>query len=574
MTGTRCGTVAACLLIFASLAAALQTNGPVQYVYDELGRLLAAIDANGNAAVYSYDAVGNILLISRVGSTQTSIISFTPDQGPQGASVSIYGTGFSSTSSQDTVQFNGVAATVTSATGNQIVVTVPAGATSGPITITTPAGSATSAATFTVLSGGPPTITSFGPSGIGVAGTAVTITGTNFSSSPANNHLLFNAAPAKSTSASATSIGTAVPISGTSGHLTVATPLGSAVSAGDFFVPFGTHTAADVAYTGRTTVGGSATVALNVAPKIGLLLFDGTAGQRVNLQWTSTISSCTLYLFTPSGAQLASTSCGAGYLSGAIQNTLPATGSYTIGVDAPYYTGNVSIQITDISDVVGNISIDGPAVTTTTTKAYQDARLSFNGGFQKVFLQVTQVTNPSATVALQSATGETIASIPIGNSPAGSTFNMDTQTLLGTGAYTLRVQHSGTNVGSETLQLTSAPDVTGPITMDGAPVTTTTTKLGQDVRLTFSATAGQRVFVRANNVTNPYATLYLVKPDGTNQTYTTIANGSGTTYFIDTQTLPLTGVYTLWVHLDKSEGPVKEKLSLAMRQHRDVRQRS
>jgi YD repeat-containing protein len=547
MTGTRWSAVAACLLIFASLAAALQTSGPVQYVYDELGRLIGVIDANGNAAVYNYDAVGNILSITPYPSTQVSVISFTPDQGAVGASVTVYGTGFSPMPSQDTVTFNGTVATVTSASTNQLVVAVPSGATAGPISVTSPTGSATSASSFTIITGAAPTITGFSPT-VGTSGTVASITGTNFDPSPLNDRLSFNVAPALPTAAAATTISTSVPVGATSGHVTVSTPAGAATSSQDFFIPFGTHTTADVAYTARTTVGGAATVTLSTAPKIGLVVFDGIAGQRVSVQWASTIANCNLYLFTPRGAQAAFTSCGTA--SGSIQNTLLSTGTYTIGIEAPYsvYTGSVNLQIADVSDVTGTIAIDGPAVTATTTKPNQDARLTFSAiAGQKVFLQVSVVTNPSATVNLQSLADETLSSLAIANAPSGQHFFMDTQSLVATGRYTLWIQHSGANVGSETLQLTSAPDVTGTISIDGTPVTITTTALGQDARLTFTATAGQRVFVQITNVTNPSAYVYLVKPDGTNQTYTSIGNSPGQTFFIDTQTLTAAGTYQLWV---------------------------
>jgi hypothetical protein len=123
---------------------------------------------------------------------------------------------------------------------------------------------------------------------------------------------------------------------------------------------------------------------------------------------------------------------------------------------------------------------------------------------------------------------------------------LDTQVLPTTGTYTLWVQHSGAGVGSETLQLSSvAPDVTGPITIDGSPVTVTTTTPGQDGRVTFSATAGQRISVGVTNLTNPSAYLYLVRPDGTTQTY--IFMCCGYAYVMGTQVLATTGTYTLWV---------------------------
>jgi YD repeat-containing protein len=144
---------AAALLTLAALAhvASAQTTD-ITYVYDELGRLVGVIDANGDAAVYRYDAVGNLLSIARFGPTDVSIFEWSPNRGPVGSSVTIGGTGFSATSSQNTVEFNGTAATVSSATPNRLDVTVPAGATTGPISVSTPNGNVTSASDFIVTS--------------------------------------------------------------------------------------------------------------------------------------------------------------------------------------------------------------------------------------------------------------------------------------------------------------------------------------------------------------------------------------------------------------------------------------
>jgi YD repeat-containing protein len=135
-----------------SFAVGQQTNSPIMYTYDDLGRLIGVVDAFGNGAAYSYDAVGNILSISRVIPGQLSIIGFSPSQGPIGTTVTISGTGFSTTASQNAVQFNGVAATVTSATATQIVTSVPSGANTGAIGVTAPGGSANSGSSFTVTS--------------------------------------------------------------------------------------------------------------------------------------------------------------------------------------------------------------------------------------------------------------------------------------------------------------------------------------------------------------------------------------------------------------------------------------
>ena len=151
--------------------------GDVQYVYDELGRLVGVITTT-ERAVYTYDDAGNLISISRGSSSEVSIIEFTPNNGFAGMTVTIYGTAFSTTPSQNTVTFNGMAASVTSATATQIVTQVPVGATTGPISVTTPAGAAASSTPFIVGNPTGPTITGFSPT-IGATGTAVTITGTN-----------------------------------------------------------------------------------------------------------------------------------------------------------------------------------------------------------------------------------------------------------------------------------------------------------------------------------------------------------------------------------------------------------
>ena len=63
-------------LIAVTLAAILFCISPVRgqqaavnYVYDELGRLTAVIDQQGDVAVYNYDAVGNLLSIQRINAT-------------------------------------------------------------------------------------------------------------------------------------------------------------------------------------------------------------------------------------------------------------------------------------------------------------------------------------------------------------------------------------------------------------------------------------------------------------------------------------------------------------------------
>lgn len=230
---------------------AVRAQGEVKYVYDEVGRLIAVVAPSGEAAVYSYDAVGNLLSITRTPATTVSLVSFHPRTGPTGTSVTVYGTAFSATPSQNTVTINGTAATVTSATTTQLVITVPASATTGPIAVTSPNGSATSSVVFTVTSlPGAPTIAQFSPT-IGTTGTAVTIDGSNFQAVLAQNTAVVNVLRFALSSATSSSLSTMVPTGATSGRISVRTPYGSAVSTADFYVPPYAYIASDVVYTSR-----------------------------------------------------------------------------------------------------------------------------------------------------------------------------------------------------------------------------------------------------------------------------------------------------------------------------------
>jgi len=127
----------------------------VYYVYDELNRLVAVVDQQGDAATYTYDAVGNILRIDRFDATGlaggVAISLFAPSAGAVGATVQVFGKGFGPTITQNSLLFNGRPSTITAAAPNRLVATVPAGATTGRISLTAPSGSATSSRLFRVL---------------------------------------------------------------------------------------------------------------------------------------------------------------------------------------------------------------------------------------------------------------------------------------------------------------------------------------------------------------------------------------------------------------------------------------
>ncbi|MFN0112781.1 MAG: IPT/TIG domain-containing protein [Blastocatellia bacterium] len=127
-----------------------QAGGAAYYRYDANGRLTTVLSPTGEAAVYNYDAAGNFTSITRYAANQLSILDFTPGAGGINTQVTIFGTGFNTTASANTVKFNGVTATVTAATNIQLTVTVPTGATTGLINIFNTNGTVNSNSSFYV----------------------------------------------------------------------------------------------------------------------------------------------------------------------------------------------------------------------------------------------------------------------------------------------------------------------------------------------------------------------------------------------------------------------------------------
>ncbi len=161
------------------------------------------------------------------------IENFTPTQGSVGTAVTLTGQNFAPVGAENQVAFNGVAATVISATATTISTSVPAGATTGPITVTTDGGTDTSATNFIVLAG--PTINSFTPT-TGRLGDLVTITGTGFDPTLSNNQVTIGGAAAPVQSATATQLIVSVPVAAVTGLIAVTTAGGTAQTTANFTV--------------------------------------------------------------------------------------------------------------------------------------------------------------------------------------------------------------------------------------------------------------------------------------------------------------------------------------------------
>jgi YD repeat-containing protein len=106
----------------------------ITYIYDSAGRLHYVVDPSGHVVTYTYDNDGNIQQVAVTQPSGITIDSVSPHNGSAGTSVTIFGTGFSTTC-QNTVSFNGTIATVTASSATTISTTVPTGATTGVVSV-------------------------------------------------------------------------------------------------------------------------------------------------------------------------------------------------------------------------------------------------------------------------------------------------------------------------------------------------------------------------------------------------------------------------------------------------------
>lgn len=184
----------------------------------------------------SSSVVPTAVALTGTGVVVPFITSVSPVSGPIGTSVTITGANFGGTQGTSTVTFNGTPTTPTSWSATGIVAPVPTGATTGNVVVTV-GGVASNGVSFTVAAAGPPSITSINPTS-GLAGTSVTISGTNFGTTQGTSTVAFNGVLATATSWSDTSMSivAAVPTGATSGNVVV-TVGGVASNGVSFTVP-------------------------------------------------------------------------------------------------------------------------------------------------------------------------------------------------------------------------------------------------------------------------------------------------------------------------------------------------
>jgi YD repeat-containing protein len=521
----------------------------ISYAYDASGRLIQATDATtGQSVIYSYDSSGNITSRKVVPVTTLAVSGASADEGGAGTQITVYGTGFSTNAGSDVVTIGGVAATVVSATQTQLVVTVPSGSGGGVISVTVGASTASSASSFSTSGAtAAPTISGFTPT-IGAAGTTVTVSGGGFQTSTGNDTALLNGTWTSVTAATATTLTLSVPAQAGSGKISIATPFGRAVSAGDFVVPPTGDSASSIGWTGRTTIGSSATVSLPTAGQAGLLLFDGTKGALLAIGISGdTIASCTIKVFAPNGSLLTTSAAVTGSGQGVQIPALPSDGTYTVVVDSEGNSGAITLEIA--GPVEGTLTQDGSAQPVTLSVPGQSALLSFSGTQGSyVSLDLTNVTISAGKVTVLTPSGSVLMSGAL--TTAGLSFSPQ---LPSSGFYTVEFTPAGSLAGSFSALLSTAAAAT--LVVDS----TYSASLSGSASLTFRGASGQYLGLSISSAGGSIAgaSVIVVNPDGSELSggaLTDTCAGNTCTGLVDINLGPLASTGTYTVQLQETSG--------------------
>jgi large repetitive protein len=551
------------LVLALSVLTSTPSLAQVRYHYDELGRLIQVVASDGQSAQYSYDAAGNITSIKKLSTTAISISEFTPNAGPVGTSVTLYGTGFNTTATNNTVKFNGTTAVVSAATATSLTVAVPTGATTGVITVTNTNGTATSVSSFVVgVTTLAPTITSFTPN-IGTQGTVVTVAGTNFQLAPEDNEATFGAMASivrkDASSPTATQLKLTVPTETASGKISITTPYGKATSSADFFALPGSVNLSDVEFKGRLVVNGAAVnVTTTVPGKKAVLLFDGQTGQGLHVVTASGTfaGAITAQVYSPQGFLIETLSLPSAGIADFV-NLLSwggSGGTYTI-ILSPQATDKGTILLSLVADVTGSLTVDGTA-SAINLSAGRNARYTFSAEAGKGYgLGLTGLSftpaGGSMSVQLHKPDGTHIASCDF---IASDSCNFAPGLFTAAGSYRLVFNPSGSNAASFMVMVSK--DTGGPITVDAATASTVNiVREGQNGRYKFNGTAGQSISLvwsantlsDGNTATNGYAYIALATPGNPDSAVTGVHAYENTATGSLDYTLTATGTYTVIV---------------------------
>nr|MDT0663247.1 IPT/TIG domain-containing protein [Micromonospora sp. DSM 115978] len=493
-----------------------------------------------------------------------AISGFSPASGAPGDPVTITGTGFDPAPAHNVVEFNGVRARVTAATTSSLTAIVP-GTGSGRIAVRTPGGVATSTARFTVGPTGYP-LAEVGatvdlavdgaaqPLAVATAGSvgllrfdgvrrqrvSLVLTNNTYGGSVSvrlftatNTELSGNQFNAAYQVSGNTSIGLpALPDTGT--YQIVVDPNGATGS-------IDARVVADVA--GGVLPENAATAVENTLPGQRVRLWlAATAGRSYSIGITGSTGtgSHQITVFRPDGAVVfgsATFSNGNGVLA---TGAAPVTGNYQVVIVAPTLLAR-SFTVTVAGPLdFGELSLTEAGTVVTTTLAGQTARLRFDATQGELrSLALTGSTLGSGSLRVVGPDGAQLGSYGF----SGTATEVDLPRMPSTGTYDVIVAPSGTATGSATVTL-AADVAAGALDPAGPGVAAATTRFGQNARLTFDGSVGERISLAftGSTFTGTYYA-YVFAPDGTVIVNQYVSGNND----VDLAPLPQTGAYQLVV---------------------------
>ena len=499
-----------------------------------------------------------------------TITGFSPTSGGPGTVVTISGTGFDPDPVRNAVMFNQAArAQVTAATSTSLTVTVPTvGA--GRLAVRTGAGTATSAEDFSVAPGGANLADVDSTTRLEIGGADATAT---VGTSGRIAVLRFDGKSGQRLSLAFTGKTIA-------GAVTVRlyVPVGTELSGNELSRPYSVLNSTSLALpplpaTGtyqlvvdpdETSTGsvvatlsqdldagtldpagpGTAVSITRVGQRARLAL-DGAAGQRYTVALSgNTVPSGTVALDVrwPDGEASLSGASFSGNRTVAL-DPLPETGRFQVVVDAGVTNRSFTITLSTPVDA-GALSPTGPGVAISSARPGQDALLRFEGtAGQRLTLGFTDYSYSSTTaITILKPDGEPFTPSPLNVSKSSLTLALEV--LPVTGTYELVLSPAAGSTGGATVTLSLELDG-GILTTTGAGTDVTVGRPGQNMRLRFDGTAGQRLslgftgswFTGSSAVT-------VLQGDGTALVPIEFLSGEDS---LDLPDLPTTGTYELLV---------------------------
>jgi RHS repeat-associated protein len=354
-----------------------------------------------------------------------------------------------------------------------------------------------------------------------VPGAKVTLSGTGFSATAANNTVTFGGKAAAVSSASSTRLIVTVPSAAVNGKVTVSTG-GSTAEAVESF-----------------TVASSGPVISKVEPA------SGAPGARVTLSGTGFAPVATDNVVRFNGTV-------------AVVKDHTST-SLTVEVPPTARTGRIELDTPDGSisaptDFAVALGAEEALFDTTMRASVTDpdpSQVSVVSADHKARILFDAERGDTIGFGLEGASFSTRADItlvsPQGATVAASNFqalsaDWEVSSLPESGTYQFVIDPRTTGTGS--VAVTLSEPTGGALTFNGPSVTTTLTRMGQDGSWTFSAVTGESLSVGVDaTAMSSYLRCYLYLPDGTELDYLPVPDGDSNS--LDLDALAQTGQYTL-----------------------------